>query len=82
MFSVYLTIFSLAVVVFSFLLSYSYLKIKAKYGGWAMSDLALERKKEKSFIIKNATLWEWLTFFSVIVWLFVLVINILLAYII
>ncbi|MCX6789673.1 MAG: DUF998 domain-containing protein [Candidatus Gribaldobacteria bacterium] len=72
MFPVFLTVFSLVVVVFSFLTVYSYLKLKAKYGERAMGDLVFERKKEKSFILKNATLWEWLVFSSVIVWLFVL----------
>lgn len=79
MFSAYLTFFSLAVVVFSFLITYSYLKLKVKYGGRAMGDLIFERKKEKSLILKNATLWEWLTFFFVIVWLFFLAVSILFA---
>ncbi|MFA4880259.1 MAG: DUF998 domain-containing protein [Candidatus Doudnabacteria bacterium] len=70
MFPAFLTILSLAAVVFSLLVVYSYLKLKGKYGGRAMGDLVFERKKEKSCILKNATLWEWLAFSSVIVWLF------------
>lgn len=77
MFPAFLTVFSLAVVVFSLLVIYSYLKLKEKYGGRAMGDLVFERKKEKSCILKNATLWEWLVFSSVIVWLFALTICLL-----
>ncbi|MCL5010605.1 MAG: hypothetical protein M1127_00090 [Patescibacteria group bacterium] len=77
LFPVFLAVFSLAVFVFSFLTVYSYLKLKAKYGGRALGDLVCERKKEKSFVLKNATLWEWLVFSSLVVWLFVLVICIL-----
>lgn len=74
MFPAFLTVLSLAVVIFSFLVIYSYLKLKEKYGGRAMGNLVFERKKEKSCILKNATLWEWLAFSFVIIWLFALTI--------
>lgn len=68
----FLAIFSLAVVIFSGLTIYAYFRLRAKYGSRAMGDLVSERQKETSRILKNATLWEWLVFFSMLAWLFVL----------
>ncbi|MBM4177185.1 hypothetical protein FJ208_00035 [Candidatus Gribaldobacteria bacterium] len=65
-----LTFFNLLILSFIFLTAYSFYKLKAKYGLAALNDLKAERKKEKSLIIKNATLWEWLTFIALIAWFF------------
>lgn len=59
-----------AIFVLSFLLMFSRLKLIAKYGLVESDKLTELRKKESSFILRNASLWEWLTFFFSILFLF------------
>ncbi len=67
----FLVLLNVIILFFSLLTTYTFTKLKIKYGAPALRDFVSVRKKEKSYLLKNAPLWEWITFISLVLWFFV-----------
>ncbi len=58
------------VLAFSILLICSYLKLRTKYEGKELKNLAKIRREETSLVLESISLWEWLVFIFLIAWVF------------
>ena len=67
----FLVLLNVIILIFVSLTAFTFKKLLSKYGAPALTDLVGERKKENSLLLKNATLWEWATFVSSLLWFFV-----------
>jgi hypothetical membrane protein len=73
-----LILLNLLVIVFATLLMVSFWRLTVKYQR-KLGDHCLQYiRKEKSFFLKNVTLWEWIFLYLVILWSFVIGIIVLL----
>lgn len=71
----FLIVLGMVILFFSTLLTYSFIKLKTKYGSEAIKNLVEVRKIENSFVLRNATFWEWVSFISMVSLLFILSVS-------
>lgn len=65
-----LIILNVIALFFLILLASSFIILRSKYGMEALVNMVEIRKKEKSFILRNAAFWEWIVLLLVTLWLF------------
>lgn len=67
----FLILFNLLIMVFATLSVVSFWRLTVKYQRKVGDDCLEYIRAEKSFLLKNATLWEWILLYLVILWSFV-----------